>query len=153
MSILQRIQTAMVEAMKAKDEVRLSSIRMVKAALKNLEIEKRPAGGAPALTDADAVSVLNKIKKQMLDSIDQFGKGGRADLVAKEKEQLKVIDEFLPSTLSEKELQGLIDQAAGEVGAKAMSDMGKLMKAVLAKAEGRADGRLLSELVKKKLSG
>ena len=145
-----RIQAAQVAAMKAKEEVRLSTVRLIRSALKNLEIEKRPA--TTPLTETEVVGVLQKIRKQMLDSIEQFKQGSREDLAQNEAVQLKIVEEFLPVAMSEADLARLIDETAKEVEAASIKDMGKLVKAVLAKGQGRADGKMVSDLVKKKLS-
>ena len=152
MSLQVKIQDAMKEAMRAKDETRLTAIRMIRSAMKNIEIEKRTDGaGSSSLDEKDVLAVLNRMKKQMTDSIEQFEKGDRKDLADRERDQLKVIEEFLPQMMGEKELLSVIDAAHTEVGATGMKDMGKLIKAVMAKTEGRADGKLDSDLVKKKL--
>ena len=147
MKLQERIQKAMVDAMKAKQEVKVSTIRMIRSAIKYAEIEKKKT-----LEDKEILLVLQKLVKQRNDSIEQFEKAKRNDLVEKEKEELKIIEEFLPPALSKEELIKIIDQMAQEISASSIRDMGKLMKSVMSKVEGRADGRLVSELVKEKLS-
>ena len=147
MALQEKIQKSLVTAMKAKEELRVSTLRLVRAAIKNAEIEKKKP-----LEDEEIFAVLRKLAKQRNDSIDQFDKAGRKDLSDKERAELKILNEFLPQTLSKEELQKLIAEVAQEISASTMKDMGKLMKAVMAKAGGRADGRLVSELVKNKLS-
>lgn len=147
MSLSEQLKVALVAAMKAKDELRTSVLRMVKAAFKNAEIDKRSA-----LTDTEMVAILQKLKKQRFDSIDQFTKANRHDLADKEKLEVVIIEEFLPKAMSESELMALVDQEMASMGAVTIKEMGKLIKAVMEKAQGRGDGKVVSELVKKKLS-
>jgi len=147
MGLQEHIQKAMVEAMKSKETLRVSTLRLIRAAIKNVEIEKKKT-----LKDAEIIPVLQKMTKQRFDSIEQFEKASRQDLADKEKKELEILKEFLPPALSKEELQTLIDEVAKEISATSMQDMGKLMKAVMAKAQGCADGRMVSELVKGKLS-
>jgi hypothetical protein len=147
LGLQQKIKDDMVAAMKAKDSLRLSTIRMIRSALKNTEIDK-----GSELTDKDIFSVLQKMVKQRHDSISQFEKADRRELVEKEKTELEIIQAYLPPALSEDEILRVIEETAKEVGAQGMQDMGKVMKAVGAKFQGRADGKLVSDLVKKKLS-
>jgi len=148
MSLVHQIDHDMIAAMKAHDTERTSTLRMVKAALKNREIEKREA-----LTDAEAQQVFATMIKQRRESIEQFQKGNRPELAAKEAREIVVIESYLPKTASDDEMQKLIDQAlAGQTFGP--RDMGPAMKAVqaLVQASGlRADGRRLSELVKARL--
>jgi uncharacterized protein len=150
MTLSQRIDSDLKEAMRAKEAMRLSVLRMLKAALKNAAIEK---GGADAeLNDADAVQVIRKQAKQRQDSIASFEKGGRAELVAKEKEELSILQTYLPQAMSADELSGIVRQAIAEVGATSKAQMGAVMKAAQAKAAGRTDGKTLSAEVQKQLS-
>jgi uncharacterized protein len=148
MEITKRVDQEMIAAMKAHDVERTSTLRMMKSALKNRQIEKREA-----LTEAEAQQVLNTMIKQRKDSIEQFTKGNRPELAAKEAREIVTIESFLPKTASEEDVKKLVDEAlAGEnFGPR---DMGAAMKAVQARIqqEGlRADGRQVSELVKARL--
>ncbi len=150
------ISEQIVTAMKAHDAVRTGTLRLIKNALKNKAIEKRTA-----LTQAESEQVLASMIKQRRDSIDQFTKGGRQDLADKEATEIKVIEEFLPKALDEAGLAALVTGVVAEVEASlghkpTAKDMGPVMKAVQAKVQAagaRADGRLVSELVKKQLAG
>ncbi len=148
MSLVQQIDRDMIAAMKAHDTERTSTLRMAKAALKNREIEKRAA-----LTDAEAQQVFTTMIKQRRDSIEQFQKGNRPELAAKEAREIVVIESYLPKTASDDEMQKIIDEAlAGQ--SFGPRDMGPAMKAVQAHVQAsglRADGRRLSELVKARL--
>ena len=148
MSLVQQIDRDMIAAMKAHDAERTSTLRMVKAALKNREIEKREA-----LTDAEAQQVFTTMIKQRRDSIEQFQKGNRPELAAKEAREIVVIESYLPQTASDEQMRQLIDEAlAGQTFGP--REMGAAMKAVQARVQAsglRADGRRLSELVKARL--
>lgn len=136
--------------MRAKDMVTLNTLRAVKSAIKNAAIEK---GGADAeLDDSEALGVIRKQIKQRQDSFEQFTKAGRTDLAEKEEAEIKVLEGFLPAALSEEEIAGIIDTAISESGASSRADMGKVMKLVQERAEGRADGKTLSQAVMQKLS-
>lgn len=121
----------------------------MRAQLKNVRIEKR----SEALEDKDVVVVIKKQIKQRQDSIEQYEKGGRKDLADKETAEMAILKSYLPEELSEQALQQFIEQAIRETGAQSMKDMGSVIKAVAAKAQGRADNRVVSELVKKALAG
>jgi uncharacterized protein YqeY len=146
MSIQNRLNEAMKVAMKAKDSLRLSTIRMARTALKNAEIEARQE-----LDDQSAVKVLSTLVKQRREAADAY-RATRPELAEKEELELAVLQEFLPAQLSQSELQELIDRAMAESGASSMRDMGAVMKLVTPQTTGRADGRLVSELVRKKLA-
>jgi len=148
MTVLEKIQTQMTDAMRNKDQLRLSVLRMMKSALKNKEIEKMKP-----LDDGEAVSVLNTLVKQRKDSVDQFRKGGREELAQKEESEIKIIEEYLPAAASEDDIRKAIEEAVQETGAASIKDMGKVMKAALASLAGKsADGSRVSQLVKEKLS-
>ncbi len=147
MSLQDNLTTAMKEAMKAKDSLRLNTIRQVKTAVKNKEIE---AGGA--LDDQGVISVISTLVKQRRESAQVYREGGRDDLAEKEEQELLILQDFLPAQLSEEEIKKLIEDAVAETAATSMRDMGKVMKIVSAQTLGRADGRLVSELVKARLS-
>lgn len=137
----------MTAAMRAQDAPRLSTLRMVKAAMMNRQIEK---GGD--LTDEEMVKMLTSLVKQRRDSVEQYEKGGRAELAAKERAEIGVIEAYLPQAATREEIEGAVTAAIAETGATSMKEMGAVMKAAQARLAGRAaDGRTLSELVKAKL--
>ncbi len=149
MSISEQVQKDMVQAMKARDERRLSTLRMVKSALKNKEIDKR----AP-LDDAETLQVMSTLIKQRKDSIEQFTKGGRQDLADKEAAEIVLIETYMPKAVSEDEIAAMVRTTIAEMGSPTMKDMGAVMKNVMAKFAGsRVDGKLVSETVKKELAG
>ncbi len=148
MTIQEKIQAQMADAMRNKDQLRLSCLRLMKTAVKNKEIEKMKP-----LDENETIGVLNTLVKQRKDSIDQFRKGGREELAQKEEAEIRIIEEYLPAAASEQEIQQAIAQALQETGAASMKDMGKVMKATLARLAGKsADGARVSQLVKDKLS-
>ncbi len=150
MPIPEQVQKDMVEAMKARDELRFSTLRMVKAALKNKEIDKR----AP-LTDPEAMAVLNTLIKQRRDSIEQFTKGGRQELADKEAAEIRIIEGYLPKAAGEEEITATVRAVIAEMGSPTIKDMGTVMKNVMAKfaqSGARVDGKVVSETVKKELS-
>ena len=148
MTTQEKIQAQMTDAMRNKDQLRLSCLRMMKTAVKNKEIEKMKP-----LDENEVIAVLNTLVKQRKDSIDQFRKGGREELAQKEEAEIRIIEEYLPAAASEQEIQQAIAQAMEETGAASMKDMGKVMKATLARLSGKsADGARVSQLVKDKLS-
>ena len=148
MALLERIQTDLTDAMKQKDELRLSVLRMVKSALKNKEIEKmRP------LTDLEGLQTLQTLVKQRKESIDQFTKGGRPDLAEKEAKEIKFIEDYLPAAPSDAEIIAAINSAVDELSADSLKHMGAVVKAARAKLEGKAvDGKVLSDKVRERLS-
>ncbi len=148
MGLKEEITGKMKEAMKAGDKPTLSTLRYLLSAVKNKEIEKRRE-----LADEEVLQVVSTLAKQRQDSIEQFRKGGRDDLVEKEVRELAILKAFMPQQFSAEEIQAVVDETAAEVGAEGMKDMGRLMKAVMAKLRGRADGRTVQEIVKKKLGG
>jgi uncharacterized protein YqeY len=147
MSLKQRIIDDMTAAMRAQDAPRLSTLRMVKAAMMNRQIEK---GGD--LTDEEMAKMLGSLLKQRRDSVEQYEKGGRAELAAKERAEIAVIEAYLPQAATREELEQAVAAAIAETGASSVKEMGVVMKAAQARLAGRAaDGRTLSELVKAKL--
>lgn len=135
--------------MRAKDAIRLSALRMVKANLMNRRIEK---GGD--LTDEEVGKALQSLVKQRRDSIEQYEKAGRAELAAREAEEISVIEVYLPKAASSEEIRAAVADAVAETGASSMKDMGTVMKAAMAKLAGKsADGKMVSEAVKAKLAG
>jgi uncharacterized protein YqeY len=148
MSLSERLTEDMKAAMKAgpAGKLRLDTIRFIKAALKNAEIDKK----AP-LTDEDILGVITKQVKQLKDSIAEFEKGGRQDLVAKAQAELEVLTSYLPQPLSADEVRELARQVIAEVGAQGPKDMGKVMGPLVARTKGRADGKLVNQIVKELL--
>lgn len=147
-SLAERIEHELHAAMKAREKVRTSALRMARAALKNREIEKR----AP-LEDADVIQVLATQAKQRRESIEQFRAGGREDLAAKEEQEFEVLREFLPEELTASQLKALVEEAIREVGAASPKDLGRVMSALMPKVRGRADGRAVNEMVRAVLAG
>lgn len=147
MSLIEQVQKDITDAMKARDERRLSTLRMVKTALKNREIDKRGP-----LTEAEAQAVLGTLIKQRKDSIEQFTKGGRPELAAKEASEITLIETYLPKALGEEEIAATVRAAIAEMGSPTMKEMGQVMKAAMAKFAGaRVDGKVVSEIVKREL--
>jgi uncharacterized protein len=138
-----KIAADMKDAMRAKDAPRLSTLRMLKSAIEYHKIDKKQE----KLTDADVTTVIRKQIKQRQDSIDGFEKGGRADLVEKERAELAVLKSYLPEELSPAQVEEVVKATITELGATTKADMGKVMKAVQARVAGRADNRLVSQLV------
>jgi uncharacterized protein len=148
MSLKERIVKDMTAAMKSKEAARLSTLRMVKAAVQNREIEK----GEP-LTDEELVKALQSLVKQRRDSVEQYEKAGRAELAEKERAEIVVIEEYLPQAATREEIERAVAEAIAETGASSMKEMGAVMKAAQTRLAGRsADGRTVSEVVKSKLS-
>ncbi|MCB1062938.1 MAG: GatB/YqeY domain-containing protein [Verrucomicrobiae bacterium] len=146
----QRITDDMKTAMREKNALALNTIRMLKSAIKNAAIEK---GGADAeLNDTEVAAVIRKQVKTRQDSISQYEGAGRQDLADKEKEELVVLEAYLPQAMSEAEVAKLIDDAIAEVGATSKKEMGQVMKLVQERSAGRADGKALSQAVMAKLS-
>jgi uncharacterized protein len=141
--LTEKIAADMKDAMRAKDAPRLSTLRMLKSAIEYHKIEKKQE----QITDADVTAVIKKQIKQRQDSIDGFEKGGRPDLVEKEKAELAVLKSYLPEELSPALLEEVVKATIAELGATTKADMGKVMKAVQTKVAGRADNRLVSQLV------
>ncbi len=151
MGISEQVQKDMVEAMRSRDELRLSTLRMVKAAIKNKEIDKRSP-----LDEKEAQQVLATLIKQRRDSIEQFQKGGRQELADKEAAEIKLIETYLPKAMSEEEIAAAVKAVIAEMGSPTMKDMGTVMKNVMAKLSAggaRVEGKTVSELVKKQLGG
>jgi uncharacterized protein len=148
MPLIDEVNKGITDAMKAKNQNRLSTLRMLKAALMNREVEK-----GRALDATESLQVVTTLVKQRRDSIDQFTRGGRTDLADKESAEITVLEEFLPPPMDTAELERTIDAAIAETGASGAKDMGKVMKAVMSRLAGRAvDGKVVNEAVKRKLS-
>jgi uncharacterized protein len=143
-----RITEEMKNAMRAGDKERLATIRLILSAIKQREVDERIQ-----LDDTQVLAVVEKMVKQRKESIAQFEAGGRADLVAKEQAEMTVLQTYLPAQMSDAELDALITEAVASTGAASIKDMGKVMAAVKAKAQGRADMGAVSARIKQKLSG
>lgn len=149
MSLRAQLDADLKEAMKARDQVRLNTIRSVKSAMKYKEVE---GGEAVTLGDDGIMKVLVALVKQRKDAIEQFRAGNRDDLADKEQKELEVLQAYLPQPLTEAEIEALVVETIAEVGATGPRDMGAVMKAIGSKTQGRADGKTVSALVKSKLS-
>ena len=147
-----QINDALKEAMKAKNERAVSTLRMVNSTLKNADIEARGAG-KPALGEPEVLAVLQKMIKQRQESVELYKKGGRDDLVAQEEAEIAIISGYLPRQISDDEMKSAIDAAVAETGASGMKDMGKVIGALRGKYAGQMDMAKASALVKAKLSG
>jgi uncharacterized protein len=147
MTLKVRIQEDMKSAMRAGEKDKLANIRMVMAAIKQREVDERIE-----LDDAQVLSVIDKMVKQRRESITQFAAGGRADLVAKEEAELRLLSAYLPAPLTDAELDALIAEAVTATGAASIKDMGKVMAAIKAKAAGRADMGAVGARIKARLS-
>jgi uncharacterized protein YqeY len=151
MPLIEQIQKDIVTAMKAREEQRLSTLRMVKSALKNKEVEKM----AP-LDDKESQQILTTLIKQRKDSIEQFTKGGRQEMADKEAAEIKIIEAYLPKAASEEEVVAGVRAVIAEMAAPSMKEMGTVMKNVMARFAGagiRVDGKVVSEAVKRELAG
>jgi uncharacterized protein YqeY len=148
-NLSRQIDQDLKEAMRARNASKLGVLRMLKSALTYAAIEKSGAEGK--LTDAEAAQVIRKQVKQRQDSIESFEKGGRAELAAKEKEELSILNTYLPQAMSSDELAKVVRETIAEVGATSKAQMGAVMKALQTKVAGRADGKMLSAEVQKQL--
>ena len=150
MKLQQRVDVDLKEAMRAKETTKLGVLRMLKSALKYAAIAK--SGAEAELNDAEAAQVIRKQAKQRQDSIESFEKAGRAELVEKEKEELSILNGYLPQQMSADEISKVVRGTIAEVGATSRAQMGAVMKALQAKVAGRVDGKTLSAEVQKQLS-
>ncbi len=148
MTMKKQVEQGMIEAAKAKDKIRLSALRLIKTAMHNREIDLKRD-----LNETELLQLLSGMAKQRKDSIEQFAKGGRTDLVAQEEAELAIIQSFMPQQLSRDEIEAEIDKAVGEVGASSVKDLGKVMKVLMPRITGKADGKLVGDLVKARLAG
>jgi uncharacterized protein YqeY len=148
MGLKEQILDDMKEAMKAKEADRLSTIRMLQAAVKNREIELRPNG----ITEQDVLAVVRKLAKQRRDSITEFEKAARQDLADKEKAELKIIETYLPAQMSPEQLTAIIEEVIKTQNATSQKQMGAVVKEVMNRAAGMADGKMISDLVRSKLA-
>ena len=147
MGLLEKLQNEMKTALKSGDKERLSVIRMLISEIKKAQIDAKKE-----LTDDEIINILQKYAKQRKESIKQYKEAGREDLAQKEELELKIVSEFLPEALSEEEIEKIVEETIKETGASSMKDMGKVMKAAMEKVKGRADGSVVSKIVKEKLS-
>lgn len=143
------IQENLKDAMRAKDEEKLSTIRMLKSAIQYHEIQKGGAGYEA--TDEDVIEVVGREIKKRRESIELYEKGGRQELADKEKRELEILQGYLPEQMSEDEIRKLVTEAIAQIGASSIADMGKVMGALMPKTKGTADGQLVSKLVREKL--
>ena len=150
MTLQERVDSDLKEAMRAKDTRKLGVLRMLKSALKYAAIAK--SGAEAELSDAEAAQVARKQVKQRQDSIESFEKGGRVELAEKEKEELSILNAYLPQAMSSDELAKVVRETIAETGATSKAQMGGVMKALQAKVAGRADGKTLSQEVSRQLS-
>ena len=149
MAFIDKITEDLTAAMRAKDQLRLDTLRMTKAALMNREIEKKRG-----LDDAESRQVVVSMIKQRRDSVEQYRNGGRPELADKEAAEIAILETYLPPPMDAAELEGIVRSVVTETGASSPKDMGRVMKGVMAQLAGRAaDGKLVSELVKKALGG
>ena len=147
MSLKDQLNESMKTAMKARDTLRLSAVRMILSMVKNREIDQKKD-----LNDQDVIEVISTLAKQRRESIRMYGEGNRPDLVEKEEAELEVLLGFLPAQLSSTEIEALVDRIISETGAQGAGDMGRVMKALTPLTAGKADGKTVSDTVKKKLA-
>jgi uncharacterized protein YqeY len=147
MNLEEKLMEEMKQAMRANNKLRLSTIRMIRSSMKNKEIELRRK-----LIDEEVIRVIQGMMRKGEESLEQFQAGGRMDLVEKEKMEIEIFKSFLPQPLSQEEVIKIIDETIQETQASSLKDLGKVMKAVMAKLGGKADGKLLNQLVKERLS-
>ena len=143
MTLEERIDSDLKEALRARNEVKLSTLRMLKAALKNTQIDKRK----DKLDDPEVIEIIAKEIKKHRDSIDGFQKGNRQDLVDKEQKELSILQAYMPAQLSREEVIAIVKDAITQCGAATKADTGKVMKLVMEKVKGRAEGKLVNEMV------
>jgi uncharacterized protein YqeY len=148
LKLINQIQEDLKRSMKAKDGNRVSVLRFLLSSIKNREIEKKDA-----LDDDEVLSEITSSAKRRRESIEAFNKGGRADLVKKEETELAILQEYLPEQLSPDEIRGIVEEIVKAVGATTASDLGKVMKELMPRLHGRADGKLVNEIVRQALSG
>jgi hypothetical protein len=147
-SLKTRLDQELKAAMKAQDRIKLSAVRSIKSVVKNKEIDLQKE-----LSDTEIQEVIASLIKQRKDSIEQFSKGGREDLVMQETAEMNVLLGFMPQQLTEAEIETLVDKALAELGTSSVKDLGKVMKHIMPQVAGRADGKVVNQIVRKKLSG
>ncbi len=145
--LLEKLQEEMKKALKSGDKDRLSVIRMLISEIKKVQIDQKKE-----LSDDEIIQILQRYAKQRKEAIEQYKKANRQDLVEKEEKELKIVQEFLPEQLTEEEIEKIVNQIIEETGASSMKDMGRVMKTVMEKVKGRAEGSVVSKIVKQKLS-
>lgn len=151
MSLRERIDAEIKAAMKSKDKVRLETVRSIKKFILEKEVSVRPSG-QDGLTEAQEMEILVQIAKQRRDSIEQYTKAGREELAAQEAAELAIVEEYLPTQMSDAEVSAVIDEVIASVGATSAKDMGKVMGAAMQQLKGKADGKKIQDAVKAKLS-
>lgn len=151
MTLKERIGEDIKSAMKAKDKIRLETVRGIKKAILEKEIALRPKG-QDSLTQEQEIELLAQQAKQRRDSMEQFKKAGREDLVEKEKQELAILETYLPEQIDDAKLESIIDEIITSVGATSVKDLGKVMAAAIKRLKGQADGQKIQALVKSKLS-
>lgn len=152
MAVRQKIEEDIKTALRGGDKPRLSCLRMLKARLVEAEVAARGKAGPDAtLTDEAATQVIATYAKQRRDSIDAYAKGGRDDLAGQERRELEIVNEYLPQQLSEEEVRGIVGEAIAESGAASAADLGKVMKLVMPRVKGVADGKLVNRVVREML--
>ena len=151
MSLRERIDAEIKTAMKSKDKVRLETVRGIKKFILEKEVSLRPSG-QDTLTEAQELEILMQIAKQRRDSIEQYRKGGREDLVAQEEAELVILEEYLPPQMSDEEVSKVVDEVIASVGATSAKEMGKVMGKAMQQLKGKADGNKIQDMVKAKLS-
>lgn len=147
-SLLDRLNEDLKQAMRDKDKVRLRTLRSLRAALKNKEIEQRQDGAETVLSEQEQLAVIRKQVNQRKDSIEQYEEAGREDLVEKERAELAVLDEYMPDQLSDEDLDDILQDIIDDVGAESMADMGPVMGRAMDQLRGRVDGGRVQERVK-----
>lgn len=147
MTILERVSADIISAMKNKDELKLSTLRLVRSAFKNRQIEV-----GHELSEEEVLTVMKSMKKQFLDALSDFEKGGRQDLVEKQNKEIAVLDEYLPKAMPQDELERIVEEAVKASGVTSSSDFGKAMGAAVKAVEGRAEGNAIREIVQRLLS-
>ena len=147
MSLDERLVEEMKGAMKSNEKLRLSTIRMIRSTIKNKEIELRKP-----LDDEEIQKVIQGMVRKAEESIEQFKLGGRTDLVEKESKEMEILKSFLPQSLTQEEILKIIDQTIEETQSTSLKDLGKVMKSIIPKLQGKADGKLVNQLVKSRLS-
>src|SRR4030066_1675642 len=147
MNLEEKLLEEMKQAMKTNDKIRLSTIRMIRSSSKNKEIELRRK-----MEDEDIMKVIQGMVRRGEESIEQFQAGGRNDLVEKEKREMEILKSFLPQPIRQEEIIKIIDETIQETQASSLKDLGKVMKAILPKLGGKADGKVINQLVKERLS-
>ena len=152
MDMRERVNTALKEAMKAKDADRLSTLRLINAAIKDRDIAVRGEGREEGVSDADVLQILGRMVKQRQESARAYEEGGRLELAEKEREEIGVIEEFLPRQLSEQEVDGAIEKAIASTGAEGIRDMGKVMGELKSRYTGRMDFGSVGSMVKERLA-